>query len=131
MNEIELKNGMPPTPGYRYASKRGNQLYVSGQVPQDQSGSIVGIDSPAEQARQCLENLDLLLSCHNFEIADVQRLVIYVVGGRENLTTTWEAVAKHFSCEVPPATLIGVALLGYEGQLVEMDATVVREEAVT
>ena len=77
----------------------------------------------------CLDNLRTLLSVHDFNVNDVRRLVIYVVGEHQNLTDAWAAVTNWFPDEVPPATLLGVNLLGYVGQLVEVDATVVRRRA--
>jgi len=127
MNEIETQAGLARTPGYRYARKTGNQLHVSGQVPIDTSGDIVGETDPYVQAQQCLANLELLLKCHDFEITDIQHLTIYVVGNRENLTSAWQVAKEKFPDGVPPATLLGVGLLGYEGQLVEIDATVIKE----
>jgi len=126
MNEIETKSGLASTPGYRYARLTGNQLYVAGQVPQDTSGAIVEVDDPYTQAAQCLANLKTLMSCYDFNSTDIQHLTIYVVGPRDNLTTAWKAVLEEFSNDVPPATLIGVSILGHEGQLVEIDATVVK-----
>ena len=126
MNEIETKSGLASTPGYRYARLTGNQLYVAGQVPQDTSGAIVEVDDPYTQAAQCLANLKTLMSCYDFNSPDIQHLTIYVVGPRNNLTTAWKAVLEEFSNDVPPATLIGVSILGHEGQLVEIDATVVK-----
>jgi hypothetical protein len=48
------------------------------------------------------------------------------VGERENLLAAWRAVTEFFDETVPPATLLGVADLGYENQLVEIDARVTR-----
>lgn len=127
MNEIETQAGLPKTPGYRYAKKAGNQLHVSGQVPIDTSGDIVGKTDPYAQAQQCLANLELLLKCHDFEINDIHNLTIYVVGDRANLTRAWQAAKEKFPDGVPPATLLGVGLLGYEGQLVEIDAKIIKE----
>lgn len=126
MNEIETKSGLASTPGYRYAKLTDNQLYVAGQVPQDTSGAIVEVDDPYTQAAQCLANLKTLISCYDFASPDIQHLTIYVVGPRNNLTTAWKAVLEEFSNDVPPATLIGVSILGHEGQLVEIDATIVK-----
>ena len=83
--------------------------------------------TPAAQTAQCLANLELLMSCYGFAERDLQHLTVYVVGPRENLTTTWAAVLEHFSNEVPPATLLGVFLLGHDDQLVEIGATIIRE----
>ena len=57
---------------------------------------------------------------------DIRRLVVYVVGEQADLSTAWSAVTEHFGGQVPPATLLGVARLGYPGQVVEIDATVVK-----
>ena len=127
MNEIETQAGLPQTGGYLYAKKTGNQLHVAGQVPVDSSADIVGVTDPYRQAQQCLDNLKLLLKCHDFEINDIQHLTIYVVGDRENLTSAWRAVKDAYPQGVPPATLLGVALLGYDNQLVEIDAKVIKE----
>ena len=49
---------------------------------------------------------------------------IYVVGRHQNLIDAWHAVTRGFDNNVPPATLLGVTVLGYEDQLVEIDAQV-------
>lgn len=125
MNEIETAAGLAPTPGYRYADPLGPQLFVAGQVPIDGSGDLVGIGDPAAQAVACLDNLRTLVEVHGFEVSDVRRLVLYVVGSQEHLREAWTATRSWFDGEVPPATLLGVALLGYPEQLVEIDATVI------
>ena len=53
---------------------------------------------------------------------DIRQLTIC-----QNLTDPWQAVTEWFDNNVPPATLLGVALLGYYDQLVEIDATIVIE----
>lgn len=126
MNEAELKAGLAQTPGYRYAKVIGQQLHVAGQVPQNADGVIVGAGEPKVQAARCLSNLMCILSCHGFEEQDIQRLTIYVVGPQENLVAAWTAVRDHFLDQVPPSTLLGVAVLGYREQLVEIDATVIK-----
>lgn len=126
MNEGEMKTGLAQTANYRYAQRVGFQLFVAGQVPHDANANIVGVEDPYTQATQCLNNLQVAIAHHGFEQHDIQKLTIYVVGERQNLTKAWEAVMEWFDDDVPPATLLGVACLGYERQLVEIDAIVVR-----
>ena len=126
MNDEEVAAGLAPTPGYRYADRVGDQLHVSGQVPLDAEGLLVGRGDPASQARACLDNLAVLVGVHDFTIVDVHRLTIYVVGEHQNLLEAWSAVVDWFDGEAPPATLLGVNLLGYESQLVEIDAVIAR-----
>ena len=127
MNELERKAGLPATPGYAYARKVGSQLHVAGQVPCDSAGNIVGKDDAYEQVRQCLANLALVLGCHGFKLEDVQHLTVYVVGGREAHSDAWRSVREQFADDVPPASLIGVTMLGYDEQVVEIDATVIKQ----
>jgi enamine deaminase RidA (YjgF/YER057c/UK114 family) len=127
MNEAEVSAGLAVTPGYQYAQRVGNQLFVAGQVPRDADGSVVAPGVPGAQAAQCLANLTKLLAVHGFAATDIRRLVVYVVGAQADLSAAWSAVAEHFGGQVPPATLLGVACLGYRGQVVEVDATVAKE----
>lgn len=126
MNEAELNAGLSATPQYRYADRLGDRLFVAGQVPLDSHGHLVGPQDPGAQALQCLRNLERLLAVHEFQVNDIRQLVVYVIGDQASLSAAWSAVADWFGGQVPPATLLGVAALGYVGQLVEIDATVIK-----
>lgn len=127
MNINEINVGLAPTANDQYAQRVGNQLFVAGQVPHDSAAQIVGLGDRPLQATQCLCNLRTLIAVHGFSEGDIRQLTIYVVGSQQDLTDTWQAIADWFEQDVPPATLLGVALLGYENQLVEIDATIVSE----
>jgi len=131
MNELETNAGLAATPGYEYARRTESQLHVAGQVPHNTSGQLVGAKDPFAQASQCLTNLNTLLFVNGFSTSDIQRLVVYVAGEQENLTRAWTGVQQWFSGTVPPATLLGVACLGHPGQLVEIDATVIKSSTQT
>ncbi|MFI5447439.1 RidA family protein [Polaromonas sp. UC242_47] len=126
MNEAELVAGLSATPQYRYADRLGDRLFVAGQVPLDSHGQLVGPQDPSAQALQCLRNLERLLAVHEFQVTDIRQLAVYVVGDQASLSAAWSAVAGWFGGQVPPATLLGVARLGYVGQLVEIDTTVIK-----
>lgn len=126
MNDDERAAGLAETADYRYAEIVGDQLVVAGQVPLDGDGSLVGADDPGRQAEQCLANLATLIELHGFDPADIRHLTVYVVGQHEDLLAAWAAVTTWHDHNVPPATLLGVNLLGHANQLVEIDATIVR-----
>lgn len=113
--------------GYRYAQRLGLQLFVAGQVPLNSESSLIGIGDPKVQTKQCLDNLSYLIRQHEFVLSDIRQFVIYVVGKQQNLDLAWEEVTRWFGGETPPATLLGVSKLGYSEQLVEIDATIVKE----
>jgi enamine deaminase RidA (YjgF/YER057c/UK114 family) len=127
MNESELSAGLAQTSNYRYADRVGGRLFVAGQVPVDSERTIVGPDDPAAQAAQCLRNLFTLVEHHGFDRDDIHQLTVYVVGPHSNLVTAWQQVRREFDDNVPPATLLGVTVLGFVGQLVEIDAVIERE----
>jgi enamine deaminase RidA (YjgF/YER057c/UK114 family) len=126
VNDGASEPGLAPTPGYRYADAVGDRLFVAGQVPLDADANLVGPGDARAQASQCLRNLFTLVAQHGFAIDDIHQLTVYVVGERQNLLDAWGGVTEWFAANVPPATLLGVAKLGYEEQLVEIGATVMR-----
>jgi len=65
------------------------------------------------------ETLAGLATTPNYRYAEV-------VGEGQNLVDTWDAVTTWFTDNVPPATLLGVHLLGHTDQLVEIDADIVK-----
>jgi enamine deaminase RidA (YjgF/YER057c/UK114 family) len=126
MNEPELAAGLAPTPNYRYADVLGDRLFLAGQVPLDADGRLAGVGDVKTQTQQCLTNLFAVVKVHGFVREDIHQLTIHVVGPHQNLVDAWHEIAVSFASNVPPATLLGVSLLGYGDQLVEIDAQVQR-----
>ena len=112
---------------YRLAQRVGPQLFIAGQVPLNTESSLVGIGEPKAQAKQCLDNLDTLIRQNEFNLSDIRQIVVYVTGKQQNLESAWEGVVQWFDGETPPATLLGVSKLGYKDQIVEIDATIVKD----
>ncbi len=91
---------------------------MAGQVPLDAQSRLVGADDPNAQARQCLENFHILLKYHNFRLEDIRKLVMYVVGGRENLAQAWDAVTSWFDSVVGFSQLINwLVIFGITNEL--------------
>jgi enamine deaminase RidA (YjgF/YER057c/UK114 family) len=113
-----------PPPGYAHAAvARGAQLVMTaGAVPLDDAGALVGADDYRAQARQTIANLLRQLQAAGASGDDVLKTTVYVVandGG--DLLAVWEAVQES-PLAAAASTLLGVALLGYPGQLVEIEA---------
>ena len=54
---------------------------------------------------------------------------VYVASSdRAQLVRVWRVVEESFAPARPPSTLLGVAVLGYPGQLVEIEAVGLRAE---
>jgi enamine deaminase RidA (YjgF/YER057c/UK114 family) len=62
---------------------------------------------------------------------DVLKTTVYVATQRqEDLLAAWEVVSRHFARHDAPSTLVGVSVLGYRNQLVEVEAVAcLRERA--
>ena len=54
-------------------------------------------------------------------LEDLVKITVYVVGDRIDLVAVWDVVAGGLAPHRPPSTLLGVSVLGYEGQLVEIE----------
>lgn len=113
--------------GFTHAVRVGNLLYVSGQVPLDSAGALVGAGDLAAQARQAFDNLALVLRIAGAAPEDVVRLTVYVVGYKPGDQATIRAAgAAFFPQRNPPAgVVLGVAALPREGMLIAVDATAV------
>jgi enamine deaminase RidA (YjgF/YER057c/UK114 family) len=119
-----LYSGVP----YAYASAvaAGELLFTAGACPLDENGSVVGGDDVRLQARQVMANLAEALAAAGAGVADVLKTTVYVASGdRADLVAVWDIVAAAFAPHDPPSTLLGVAALGYDGQLVEVEAVAV------
>ncbi|MYS88214.1 MULTISPECIES: RidA family protein [Streptomyces] len=119
-----------PPPTYSHASvvEAGTRLaFLAGSVPLDAGGELVGPGDPVRQAEQVISNLREQLTAVGSDLAHVVSTDVYVVGSEPAvLSAVWEVVeASGLSAGPHSSTLIGVACLGYTGQLVEITATAV------
>jgi reactive intermediate/imine deaminase len=71
--------GLPPTNGYSHAvSFTGTMVVVSGQVPIDAEGRMVGADDPQAQTRQVFLNLRAALAAAGTDLAHVVKLTVFL-----------------------------------------------------
>ena len=81
----------------------------------------------AGQARQVMDNLVVALEAAGASLADVVKTTVYVASDRrDDLVAAWDVVRSAFGDHDAPSTLLGVAVLGYPDQLVEVEAVAVR-----
>jgi len=116
-------DGAPAAIGpYSHAVRTGDLLFCSGQVPlHPRTGELVG-DTPAEQARQCLRNLDAIARAGGASLADAVRIGVFLVD-MGAFAEVNEAYAEFFPEDPPARYAYGVASLP-RGALVGMEAVV-------
>jgi enamine deaminase RidA (YjgF/YER057c/UK114 family) len=99
-------------------------VFAAGACPLDPSGDTVAPGDVRAQAEQCMVNLELALAAAGAHLGDVVKSTVYVASTEQrDLVAAWEVVRDRFAPHAPPSTLLGVTVLGYHDQLVEVDAT--------
>ncbi|MFF2454961.1 RidA family protein [Isoptericola sp. NPDC058082] len=127
--------GLHATPGYHHVTvvEAGRTAYLAGQCPLDADGRLVGPGDLAAQVDQVVANALLALDGAGAAPDDVVRSVVYVRSAdRADLAAAWQRL---LDSPLAPAfttasTLLGVAQLGFSGQLVEVDLTAALPPAV-
>ena len=116
-----------PPPGYAHVAvaTAPRLVLTAGAVPLDREGTIVGAGDVRVQARQTLENLMAQLAAGGANGEDVLKTTVFVASAdRADLVAVWEEVQRS-PLAAAASTLLGVALLGYPEQLVEIEAIAV------
>lgn len=117
----ELFEGVP----YSYASAvaPGATVFTAGACPIDADGRVVDPGDVPAQTRRTLENLIVALRAAGCSLDDVLKTTVYVASSdRDDLLAAWAVVESELGSDGPPSTLLGVAALGFDGQLVEIEA---------
>ncbi|GHG61028.1 RidA family protein [Streptomyces griseocarneus] len=79
ITHIPAPEGVAPATGYTHVvTGTGRMVAISGQVPLDEHGEIVGTGDVTAQARQVFENLRRCLAAAGASFADVVKLTYYV-----------------------------------------------------
>jgi enamine deaminase RidA (YjgF/YER057c/UK114 family) len=111
---------------YAYAAQAppGSQfVFLAGACPLDTEGNTVGPGNYVLQAQTALANMELALAAAAASITDVIfTRVLVATGDRDDLLSVWTVVAEWFGHHDAPSTLVGVTVLGYRDQLVEIEA---------
>ncbi|MCZ2813007.1 RidA family protein [Modestobacter sp. VKM Ac-2979] len=117
--------GLTASAPYAYAAVvgPGRTVFTAGACPLDGDGRIVAVGDVAGQAAQVVHNLVVALEAAGAGLSDVVKTTVYVAAAdRRDLVTAWNVVRAGFGAHDAPSTLLGVAVLGYPDQLVEVEA---------
>lgn len=124
--ELIRSSALSDVAQYAYASvvPRGSRLvFLAGSCPLGPDGRIVGADDFKAQALQCVENLRTALAEVDATLEDVVSTRVLVASSRQaDLVAAWDVVRDEFGEHDVPSTLLGVTVLGYDDQLVEVEA---------
>ncbi len=111
---------------YAYAAtapKDARLIFLAGSCPLNEDGTTAAIGDYAGQAAACVETMTRALAAAGATIEDViSTRVLVASSAQADLVTAWEVVRDAFGEHDVPSTLMGVTVLGYDDQLVELEA---------
>ncbi|NNH68528.1 RidA family protein [Nocardia uniformis] len=98
-------------------------IFLAGACPLNTDGSTAAIGDYAGQAAKAVENLRTALQEADAELENVISTRVLVASSQQaDLVEAWEVVRDAFGEHDVPSTLMGVTVLGYDNQLVEIEA---------
>ncbi|MFC9943142.1 RidA family protein [Streptomyces pratensis] len=110
---------------YAYAATapaEARLIFLAGACPLNEDGSTAAVGDYAGQAAKALDNMKTALAAAGADLEDVISTRVLVASTRqEDLVTAWEVVRDAFGDHDVPSTLLGVTVLGYHDQLVEIE----------
>jgi len=116
-------DGAPAVGPYSPAVGAGDLVFVSGQLPLDTAGKIVGF-TPKEQARKALENMRATLTAAGLAMDDVVKTTIFL-HDMDDFGAVNEIYAEFFAEPYPARSTVQVARLPKDVR-VEIEAIAVR-----
>lgn len=128
MPELSNPAGLHETPGYHHVTTvdAARLVFLAGQCPLDERGELTGPGDLAAQVGQVAGNIEIALASAGATPGDVVRTVIYVVSAEQPvLAEVWRLLRESpiAAALESASTLLGVAQLGFTGQLLEIDVT--------
>ena len=119
-------SALSDTAEYAYAATApagARLIFFAGACPLNLDGSTAGVGDYAAQAGKAMENLVIALEAAGAGLENVLNTRVLVASSRQrDLVDAWEVVRAAFGDHDAPSTLLGVTVLGYTDQLVEIEA---------
>jgi enamine deaminase RidA (YjgF/YER057c/UK114 family) len=115
-----------PQANYSHATRVGDTLYISGQLPLDPNGNLVGAGDPEAQAEQCYQNIQRIVEYFGGSLDDIVKITQFVTdmsyrshvaGPRDRLLGT----------PGPTSTLVAISALAVPEAVIEIEAIAVLE----
>lgn len=122
IKSFSAKNGANAIGPYSPAVKLGDFVYLSGQLPVDSNGVIVG-QTMAEQTKQVCTNMIDLLAAQNLELRHIVKTTVFLTD-LSKFDEFNQVYASYFSEPYPARSCVQVMALPKNAQ-VEIEALVI------
>jgi 2-iminobutanoate/2-iminopropanoate deaminase len=122
--EIRVPALGEPLSHYTDAVRAGDLVFVSGVVPVDADGNVVGGDDVGAQARKVFENMGAVLRAAGCGFQDVVKVTVFLtdVDDRAAINPARQEV---FGSARPASTLVEISRLAIPGAKIEVEAVAV------
>jgi 2-iminobutanoate/2-iminopropanoate deaminase len=119
--ELRVEGLAEPLSHYTDAVRAGELLFISGVVPVDAEGALVGADDVVEQARQVFRNMGAVLAAAGAGFEDVVKVTLFLteIDDRPLVNPVRREV---FGAARPASTLVEVSRLAVPGARIEVEA---------
>jgi enamine deaminase RidA (YjgF/YER057c/UK114 family) len=124
LRELDFAGLTPPAPHYAAAVVAGNLLFVSGILPLDAHGKLVGGDDAGAQAAHVLAVLKQILEAAGSSLENVAKVTVFMTDLSRRAAVAEARMACFGRCR-PASTLVEVSGLISPGALVEIDAVAI------
>lgn len=96
-------------------------IFLSGQLSRDSAGKLVGQGDMAEQTRQAIRNMEVVLKSAGGTLEDIVSIVVYTTDIRQ-FKEIVSARVEFFKKSLPTSTIVEVNHLADPGLLIEFQA---------
>lgn len=118
-----LPSGLTSNPAFSPAVQVGELLFVSGQVAQDNNGSIVGAGDCEAQTRQVMSRIQTIAAAAGASMQDVVKITTFLTD-IANYPAFSKVRSETFPSSPPASSTVIVAGLVRPEYLVEVEAVV-------
>jgi 2-iminobutanoate/2-iminopropanoate deaminase len=110
-----------PISHYTDAVRSGDFLWISGMLPTDEAGTLIGPGDVVAQAEQVFRNIEAVLQHTGADFSRVVKVVVYLrrVEDRPAVNVVRQ---RCFGESRPASTLVEISRLAMEEAMIEVDA---------
>ena len=122
--EYRVAGQAEPLSHYTDAVRAGDLLFVSGVVPVDGEGRVVGGDDVVEQARHVFRSIGAVLAAAGARAQDVVKVTVFLTDVEDRAAIN--PVRQEFFGDARPAsTLVEISRLAVPGAKIEVEVVAV------
>jgi 2-iminobutanoate/2-iminopropanoate deaminase len=122
---VHTSDAAPPAGPYSQAVRAGDMIFVSGQLPLDPSGAIVGLGDIKAQTRRVLDNIAAILRAAGSSLDQVVKTTVFLTS-LDDFSGMNEIYASVFTSPYPARSTVEIGRLP-GGMLLEIECIALAE----